>query len=107
MENPLTFFKPFGKILIFGEVLTALICLWMFSTVLYLQKTYSAVHGGKSSDKVRTRGIPTGCKEKVFNYEDCSKLEEILKGVHSFFQAFRSFQDQIGEIPKQPCQTSL
>lgn len=78
----------------------------MFSTVLHLQTTYSAVLGGKSSDKVRTTGVPTGCKEKVFNYEDCSKLKEISEGLHSFFQAFRSFQDQIGENPEQPCQTS-
>lgn len=79
----------------------------MFSTVLYLQTTNSAVHGGKSGDKVTTRGVPAGCKGKTFNfYEDCSNLEETLESLHSPFQAFRSFQGQIGEIPEQSCQTS-
>lgn len=41
--------------------------------------------GQETRDKVRTRGVLNGHKEKAFNYEDCSELEEILEGLCSFF----------------------
>lgn len=100
--KPLNLLQTIWKNTYFSEVLTALICLWMFSTVLYLQSTQQCMVGGwETREKVRTRGVPNGDKKKAFKYDDWERFWRAC--AVSFLW---SFQDQTGKIPKQNYQTS-
>lgn len=104
--KPLNLLQTIWKNTYFSEVLTALICLWMFSTVLYLQSTQQRMVGGwETREKVRTRGVPNGDKKKLLNMmtgRDFGGLVQFLSS-EAFKIRLEKSQSKIIRPHTRPC----